>query len=529
MSKFKLTNAGRALVAIIIIAIIGGIVAFAVKSGLINFENSDKQKPENNEATNIVATSNTTVDDDTIHLSLDEWAGWISIITANGGLTTQPGSTFDDLGINVEISVINDATESSNALIAGDLQAAGYTTNRVAFLSNKFKSANFDVVMPVFTNYSFGGDGIIASKNFADINTWVNARIGVPVFSEAQTLVAWFVKNSDLSEEDQNKILDNLITFTTANDAGQAFFAGELDVAATWEPYLTQARTYTNSTVVFDTRSSSSLVMDGILFDRDWAENHRDVVEKFIQGVIASYDQPIDYDAARDVFPMYENSLDSEIDETYANAKMCSWKDNKEILTDTAPMIYSQMCDIWEEFGETVDRDMANELFDVSYIENIKDVFVNSSAASETTSIDVTDEYKESVTQMVSSNTDYDSLLSKTANVSFVPDTAVFVDQATAASELNQFVDIAKTLNGTLIVINGNIFTENPTEFGKNLSVSRAQAVANYLMSQGIDAGRMIITGKGNEKYMTDKTNGTVNNDKSVYQSTDIAFLRIEG
>lgn len=525
MGKFKLTNAGRALIAIIVIAIIGGAISFAVKSGLINFKKDVKQ-PERNATEDI---SNTASDDDTIHLSLDEWAGWLSIITANGGLVTQPGSVFDDLGIDVEISVINDATESSNALITGDLQAAGYTTNRVAFLSNKFKSANFDVVMPVFTNYSFGGDGIIASKNFADINTWVNARIGVPEFSEAQTLVAWFVKNSDLSKEDQDKILDNLITFTTATDAGQAFFAGELDVAATWEPYLTQARTYTNSTVVFDTRSSSSLVMDGILFDRNWAEDHRDVVEKFIQGVIASYDQPIDYEAARDVFPMYENSPDSEIDATYANAKMCSWKDNEEILTDTAPMIYSQMCDIWEEFGETVDRDMSSELFDVSYINNIKDVFVNSSAASKTTNVDVSDEYKESVIQVVSSNTDYDSLLSKTANVSFVPDTAIFVDQATAASELNQFVDIAKTLNGTLIVINGNIFTENPTDFGKNLSVNRAQAVANYLTSQGIDSSRMIITGKGNEKYMTDKTNGSVNSNKSIYQSTDISFLRIEG
>lgn len=414
-------------------------------------------------------------------------------------------------------------------MISGDLQAAGYTTNRVAFLSNKFKSANFDVVMPVFTNYSYGGDGIIASKAFADINTWVNARIGVPSFSEAQTLVAWFVNNSDLSQENKDKILNNLITFTTATEVGQAFFAGELDVAATWEPYLSQTKEYTNSTIVFDTKSSSSLVMDGIVFDKNWAESHRDVVDKFIQGIIENYDQPINYEAAKDVFPMYETSTNEQIDSSYANAKMCSWKDNEEILTDTAPMIYDQMCTIWEGFGETVNRDSASSLFDVSYLNDIKDVFANTSAASQTTNVDVTDEYKDSVTEMVSSTTDYNSMLSKTANVSFVPDTAVFVDQATAASELNQFVDIAKTLDGTLIVINGNIFTENPTDFGKNLSVNRAQAVANFMTSQGIDPSRLIITGKGNEKYMTDKNAGTVNADTKVYQSTDIAFLRIEG
>ena len=526
MSKFKLTKAGRILIAVIVLAIIGGVGAFAFKSGLISLDKKpSSSKPSGSTAQTV---TNTSSEDDTIHLSLDEWSGWLAIVTANNGLTTQPGSVFDQLGVNVEIHVINDATESSNALISGDLQAAGYTTNRVAFLSNKFKSANFDVIMPVFSNYSYGGDGIIASVNYADIDTWANARIGVPEFSEAQTLVAWFVNNSDLADADKQKIMDNLITFGTADDTARAFFAGELDVAATWEPYLTQAKTFTNSTVMFDTKSSSSLVMDGIVFDKEWAENHRDTVEKFIQGVIMSYDQPIDYDAAREVFPMYGTSSDEDISATYANAKMCSYADNEEILKNTAPMIYNQMCDIWEDLGETVDRDLVNALFDASYLEGIANAFEGTSANSQTTNIEVSNEYKESVANSVANNINYDSMLSKTANVTFVPDTAVFTDQATAAAELNEFVDIANTLNGTLIVINGNINTENPTEFGKNLSQTRAQAVANYLATQGIDSSRMIIVGNGNAKYMQDKAAGAVNPDKSVYQSTDIAFMRIE-
>ena len=65
---------------------------------------------------------------------------------------------------------------------------------------------------------------------------------------------------------DKTTIMNNLIMFGTADDTAKAYFAGQIDVAATWEPYLTQAKTYTNSTVVFDTKSSSSLVMDGIVF-----------------------------------------------------------------------------------------------------------------------------------------------------------------------------------------------------------------------------------------------------------------------
>lgn len=372
------------------------------------------------------------------------------------------------------------------------------------------------------------GDGIIASTQFADVNSWVNAKIGVPEFSEAETLVAWFVNNSNLSDADKATIMNNLIMFGTADDTAKAYFAGQIDVAATWEPYLTQAKTYTNSTVVFDTKSSSSLVMDGIVFDADWAAAHEDTAKKFVKGILMSYDQPINYEAAREVFPMYSTSSDADIDATYANAKMASWKDNYNILNDTAPMIYNQMCDIWEALGETVNRGLVDTIFDTTYIDALKGDFKSTSAANATTKVTVSDETRANITQQVTGNLDYDSMLSKTANVTFVPDSSVFTDQASAASVLDDFVNIAKTLDGTMIVINGNINADTQTDFGVQLSANRAQTVANYLASQGIDQNRLIITGSGNAKYQADKAAGALKSDASVYQSTDISFMRIE-
>ena len=301
MSKFKLTKAGRAVVGVVLaVAVAVGVVG-GIKSGLIKF---DKKNSVSSKPTGTVSQNKPQSNDNTINLSLDEWIGWQSILTSNGGLTTQPGSVFDQLGIKVNINVINDATESSNALISGDLQAAGYTTNRTAFLSSKFQDAGLNVIMPIFTNYSYGGDGIIASAQFADVNTWANAKIGVPEFSEAETLVAWFVDNSSLPEDVKISIMTNLIMFATPDDAAKAFFAGQVDVAATWEPYLSQAKDYTNSVVVFDTKASSTLIMDGIVFNADWAATHEDTVKKFVQGVLMCYDATPDYDAIREVFPI---------------------------------------------------------------------------------------------------------------------------------------------------------------------------------------------------------------------------------
>lgn len=114
---------------------------------------------------------------------------------------------------------------------------------------------------------------------------------------------------------------------------------------------------------------------------------------------------------------------------------------------------------------------------------------------------------------------------------SFTRITIASIISAVLAIFLGCLIKIYYPINALLspIVINGNINTASATEFGKNLSVNRAQAVANYLATQGIDTSRMIITGAGNAKYLADQAAGTLNSDASVYQSTDISFLRIEG
>lgn len=244
MKRMKLTTAGRVVIFVIVLALLAGIGGFGYNYYKNNIADdkpissgtqsgSTSQKP-----TTKPSAGKTDTSDPVINLSLDEWVGWKPIIDANQGLTTQPGSIFDQLGIKVNINIINDATASSNALITGELNAAGYTTNRTAFLSGKFQEAGLDVVMPVFTNYSAGGDGIIAKSGINTVNDLLGKKIGVPRFSEAQTLVAWFVNKSDLSDADKQSIIDNMILFDDASETGEAFFAGQLDVAATWQPYL---------------------------------------------------------------------------------------------------------------------------------------------------------------------------------------------------------------------------------------------------------------------------------------------------
>lgn len=525
MKRMKLTLAGRIVVFVLIAAIVFGCgflgYKYLLPADLIDNFGSDNlgnyDDGNDNVGNEVKPNENEQIDvsDTTINLSLDEWIGWEPILYANGGLTTQSGSIFDELGLKVNIHVINDAEASSNALIKGDLNAAGYTLNRTAFLSGKFADANLDVVMPVFTNYSNGGDGIIALNNINSIEDLVGAKIGVPKFSEAQSLVVWFINKSDLPDADKQKIIDNLILLDDAEQTGQAFFAGSLDVAATWQPYLSNAENSTNSHILFDTTSSNKLILDGILFRADFAQAHADVVSKFIDGIFKALDEyASDFDVLRNTMPMFAGMSDEDIVATRKDAGMMGYAANVNALENDCPIVYADMCAIWESIGETVDRSLGATLFDTSYVKALSG---NYSSLQDTPNVEITEEQKETALKT-------EALLTKSATVTFVDDTAKFMDNKEADAILREFVDIANTLDGTIIQIEGNINSTVTNEIGMMLSLERAKTVKNYFIANGIDPDRIIIVGNGNTKMVVDPDS----DEAYLNRRTDVFFKTIE-
>lgn len=518
--RFRLTKTAKILIMVLIVALVGGGLFAGVKTGIV--KTGDKttvaDDNKNNVTTNNTSSNKNDVDvsDDTINISVDEWIGWKSIIDA------EAMGIYDDLGVDVNINVINDATQSSNALIKGDLNAAGYTINRTAFLSNKFTDAGVEIVMPLITNYSNGGDGIIAKSNIKTVNDLVGAKIGVPEFSEAQTLVVWFVNNSSLTQTAKDEIIDNLILFATPDEAAKAFFAGQIDVAATWEPYLTQAQNMSDCHILFSTASSSNLVMDGIVFRKDFADAHPEVIEKFVQGTLmASEYYETEFNAIKSMMPMFSTASNEDIIANCVSAKLTTWKDNVDLLNGSARIMYTDMCEVWESIGEKTNVDIVDTLFDDSYLQAVSSNF-SSTEVSNTNKVTVTEDNQQTIA-------DTEALLGGTASVTFIKNTAKFDDPSVASAELDKFIEIAKILDGTIIEIAGNT-DPNPNsdpldEYNIKLSYQRAEAVKNYFIMNGISADRIVVVGNGS-------SNPIVENDteehRAMNRRTDVSFKIIE-
>ena len=535
--KYRLTPFSKLLILLLVLAAIGGGVFGLVKAGVITTSSNNGNEKSTSETNNKRGSTNmsnngsasdidrsTVIDTSTgntkIRLSLDEWVGYGSILIA------KEKGFYDEEGLDVEISIINDATQSSNALITNELDAAGYTINRTAFLSSKFKQAGVDVVFPFITNFSNGGDGIIAKSSIKSVNDLVGAKIGVPAFSESETLIVWFVQNSNLSDSDKKSIIDNFILFATSDDTAKAFFAGELDVAATWEPYLSQAEDMTDSHIFFSTASSRSLIMSGVTFRKDFADAHPEAISKFIKATLKASDYyTTDFDAYRKYMPMFQTASDQDIIDQASGAALTTWADNQTLLNGSAKDIYNDMCDIWASLGETVNKDAVNDIFNDSYIMALESEYKTDTVQqveTETKTVTVTEENKQDII-------DAESLLTQSATVTFVINTAKFENTADATAKLDEFIKTAKILDGTIIEIAGNTDPNPNTDpqdtANKLLSEQRAETVKKYFVMQGIDVNRIITVGNGssNPMYPND-----TDEHRALNRRTDVSFKIIE-
>lgn len=529
--RYKLTGFSKFLIVLFCVALAGGGISFGIKKGWIKLpekkeatstvSNEGNVKPSSNKKASTSNDKKTKLKSNTINLSLDEWVGWSGILIANGGLTTTDDSIFGKLGIKVNISVINDSTQSSNALISGKINAAGYTVNRLAFLSNKFRESGVDVVMPYITNYSSGGDGIIASSSIKTINDLVGKKIGCAQYSEAHSLIIWFVNKSDLGEKDKKSIIENIMFFNTADEAARAFFAGELDAAATWEPYLSQAIEGTDSHILFSTSSSTNLILDGICFDKSWAESNRETVDKFIQGSIEANEKYGKETATlEDTFPMFSGMDETAIKDMCSGAKLLGWKNNKEFLSSNAVNVYKDFLDVWESINEVVYRDNIDTLFDTSYIEDIADEF-NTETETKIVADSATKISKKDINTIKKVN----ALITKSVTINFIPNTCKFIDQKEASTSLKEFLDMANTLDGAIIQIEGNVAADKDKKEYRVLSKSRAETVKKWLVSQGISSDRIVVIGNGASKQIAsnDTSEGCLKN-----RRVDIMFKMLE-
>ena len=203
----------------------------------------------------------------TIHIASSTWTGYALIYLANAkGIWRQHG-------LDVNFKDIEDPNDRFIALAAGRLEGMASTVD--AFARQQSNGVAAVEVFPI--DASVGGDGILAANSIQSVADLKGKTVGVNQGSVSEWFLAQVLEKNGLHLSDVKE--QNM----TSGAAGAAFVASKLDVAVTWEPWLSKAKARTDGHVLVSSKQYPDLIMDSFAFRKDFIQKYPDTVKDFMK------------------------------------------------------------------------------------------------------------------------------------------------------------------------------------------------------------------------------------------------------
>lgn len=209
----------------------------------------------------------------TIRIAFSTWTGYSALVA---GVDT---GLFKKYGLNVTYQVVEDPSARFAAFRAGSLD--GIATTVDTFTRQAARGA--PVVQVLGIDRSVGGDGIVAVNSIKKVSQLKGKTVAVNVGSTSEFFLAYVLKQNGMSLSD--------VTIEDMPDsgiAGSTFKAGKVDVAVTWEPWLSRASQRPGGRVLVSSKSYPNIIVDVFGFRSDFIKAHPDEVRTFVRAYYAA-------------------------------------------------------------------------------------------------------------------------------------------------------------------------------------------------------------------------------------------------
>lgn len=187
---------------------------------------------------------------------------------------------FDDHGVDMTITVVEDESNNPAALESNDFQGDLTTVDT----NVRTIAAGVDLVQVMVVDDSNGADGIVATADVQAVPDLAGKDVGVKVGATSYVFLLSVLKDAGMTVDDINVVDMN------PGEAGTAFVAGQIDAAVTWEPFLSKATKREGGHVLVSSAEAPGLIVDSLAIRRDWVDAHPDAVVGLIQGYYDAYE-----------------------------------------------------------------------------------------------------------------------------------------------------------------------------------------------------------------------------------------------
>ncbi len=232
--------------------------------------------------------------DDTVVLNLSEYAGYAGIILANNGLEPNAESWFTRNG-GFKLKITLSEEDSWDDLQQGRIAATATTADVLANYGRQWQTT-----VPMQIAWSRGADGIIVRKEIRRINDLKGKVVATAPFTEAEFFIRYLAQEAGMPVERLDGIdaapradAINLVFLEDAFEAGDAFAADlenggdRLAGCVTWAPKTTEIVENSGGQArqLVDNRNLL-IVADILLFNKAFAGEHPEIVEKIVEGTL---------------------------------------------------------------------------------------------------------------------------------------------------------------------------------------------------------------------------------------------------
>src|SRR5438093_8086205 len=211
----------------------------------------------------------------TINIASSTWTGYAIIYIANAR------DTWKSHGLDVKFSDVEDPNDRLIALTAGRLEGMASTVD--AFARAQSNGVPAVEVFPI--DASVGGDGILAKNTIKSVQDLKGQKVAVNQGSVSEWFLAQVLAKNGLSLSDVKE--QNM----KSGEAGAAFVAGQVDVAVTWEPWLSKAKTRADGRVLVSSKEYPDLIMDSFAFRKDFVDKYPATVKEFMNAYYDAFER----------------------------------------------------------------------------------------------------------------------------------------------------------------------------------------------------------------------------------------------
>jgi NitT/TauT family transport system substrate-binding protein len=287
-------------------------------------------------------------------VGFNAWIGSIAFFVA------QEKGFFKDEGLDVQTKSFSAPGDGLAPLIAGNLDAHLSTADSVLTVLDK---APGQLKVVYLTDTSAGADAILARKEIANIKGMKGKKVAATLGQCNQLLLEKALEKAGLTDKDIELVNMN------PDDAGAAFAAGKVDVAVTWEPWITKISGEKKGHVIFSSKETPNLILDVLAISAGTAKTKAAETKAFLKALNRGYEfvqKSPDESAA-----IAAKALEQKPDEVKAmlpKVNLYSAKKNLEVLNGPAAKASAQIAQFFKDKKVNDTLVDVGSLYDASYL-----------------------------------------------------------------------------------------------------------------------------------------------------------------